>query len=153
MDLEPTARSGGTLTAGELAEAFRQFEDCCLHSPVWTPAGVDKILCCVQGDASGWARSAGWTAVSDGIGYVDSRSYTVVRLKAGTFGLLAEWSDTTGHGCQCDAATGTYDSIPDLLRLGVVEDEARDLVRRLLAVPGTVVADSGELEAAREAGA
>ena len=150
MDLERAAQVEVTapaeMTAEELDGAFTSLLGCCLHSPVWVPADVDRVLCCVQGDQSGWARSAGWTA-SDSIGDTDSQSYTVVRLKNSTFGLLAESSDTTGHGCQCNAATIAYDSIGDLLQLGIVEDGARDLIRNLLAVPGAVVADSGELEA------
>jgi hypothetical protein len=148
MDNLPAPIAPG-LDQGHLESEFRSLEGCCLHSPVWTPADVEKILCCVSDGGEGWGEPTGWTAPGN-IGYTDTRSYTVVRLKGGTFGLLSESSDTTGHGCQCDAATNTFASVGDLLQFGVVEDGARTLIRQLLAVPGAVVADSGELEAAPE---
>jgi hypothetical protein len=140
------------LTPKHLETMFGSLQDCCLHSPVWTPVDVDKVLCSVH-DADGeWRDSTPpadrWGAWKTG---TESTSYTVVRLKDGRFGLLSESEDYTGHGCQCTAATNVYDSVNDLVRLGVEEWQsgARDAIRQRLAVPGAVVADSGELEAGK----
>jgi hypothetical protein len=132
------------LTVKELESAFSELSRCCLHSPVWTPVDVDSVLCCLRTSYSGWQQCG-----TDRIGESDGESYTVVKLKNSTFGLLSESADYTGHGCQCGAATSAYDNVRDLLSLGVVESEARELIVRLLAVPGSVVTDAGGLEAGR----
>jgi hypothetical protein len=121
------------LTPKHLETMFGQLQGCCLHSPVWTPVDVEKVLCSVwQGDESGgWTDSAipeepygNWKTSTE------SGSYTVVRLKDGRLGLLSESEDYTGHGCQCSAATNAYDSLDDLLRLGIEEyqSEAREAI-------------------------
>lgn len=137
------------LTAKHLEVMFRQLQACCLHDPVWTPVDVDRVLCSVQsGYGGGWKDCTApddYGTFKDG---TETSSYTVARLKDGRLGLLAESEDYTGHGCQCNAATGAYESVSDLLRLGVEEwqEGAREAIRLRLAVPGAVVGDSGELE-------
>ena len=119
-----------TLTARHLEIMFGQLQDCCLHQPAWTPAGVAEVLCSVQNpDYENWEDSivpespgGDW---KDG---ADSSSYTVVRLHDGRYGLLAESEDYTGHGCQCDAAASIYGSLDELLKMGIPEQDARDAV-------------------------
>jgi len=127
-----------TLTTSHLEVMFGQLSDCCLHNPSWTPADVAEVLCSVwEGDESGgWqdcnAPDGQWGNWKGG---TESSSRTVVRLKDGTLGLLAESEDYTGHGCQCSAAVSTYASLGDLLRFGVEEyrSEARDLIAQRIA--------------------
>lgn len=124
------------LTPKHLEKMFGYLQDCCLHSPVWTPVDVDRVLCSV------WARyGPPWNDSNvpgeygnwkDG---TDNQSYTVVLLKDGRFGLLSEDEDYTGHGCQCGAATGTYDTLDDLLRFGVDNDGAREAIGSRLTAP------------------
>jgi hypothetical protein len=130
-----------TLTVRHLEIMFTQLLDCCLHDPPWTPGDVEQVLCSVWcGDESG-----GWKDCEppEGTYYswkdgTESSSYTVVRLRDGTLGLLAESEDYTGHGCQCSAAVSTYSSLADLQRFGVEGGEARDLIaRRCMASMGT----------------
>lgn len=138
------------LTPKHLEVMFRQLQGCCLHTPVWTPVDVDRVLCSVWDSYGGsWRDSAVPGEYGDWKDSTESESYTVVRLKDGRLGLLSESEDYTGHGCQCTAATNAYESLSDLLRLGVDNDGAREAIRLRLAVPGAVVGDSGELEAGR----
>lgn len=109
---------------------------CCMHVPAFTPDDISEVLCCVQRDGDRRWKPAPWTQVYDGIGRADTESYVVVRLNNGYYGLLAEYSDTTGHGCECGSWTSVYWRVSDLLRFGVVEGEARDLVARLLGMAG-----------------
>lgn len=125
------------ITPKGLEVMFGSLQNCCLHTPVWTPVDVAEVLASVwNGDESGGWRDckapAEYGNWKDGS---DSTSYTVVRLKDGRFGLLSESEDYTGHGCQCSAATNTYESLDDLLRLGVEEWQsgARDAIRARLA--------------------
>jgi len=140
--------SATQLTAQHLEIMFGRLQGCCLHSPVWTPVDVDAVLCSVQDSDGTWTDSTApegeWGSWKNG---TDSSSYTVVRLKGGRYGLLSESEDYTGHGCQCDAATNAYESLSDLLRLGVEEwrGGARDAILARVAVPGRVVGDAGEL--------
>lgn len=114
--------------------ALAALASCCLHVPAFAPGDISAVLCCVQRDSDRRWKPAQWTQVSDGIGRADTESYVVVCLKNEFYGLLAEYSDTTGHGCECGAWTNVYWRVSDLLRFGVVEGEARDLVARLLGM-------------------
>ena len=129
------------LTAKNLEIMFGQLQACCMHTAVWTPADVAEVLCSVwEGDGSGgWADcqpvAEHWGNWKNS---TESSSYTVARLKNGRYGLLAESEDYTGHGCQCNSSTTAYDSLHDLLRLGVEEwqSDARDAIRARLADAG-----------------
>lgn len=132
------------LTVKELESAFGELARCCLHSPAWTPADVDRVLCSVCRHYPDWGDSKSYD-----IGGSDSESETVVRLKDGRYGLLSESSDYTGHGCSCGASAGAYDTVDELLKLGVVDEKARVAIRIGMSVPGAVVTDSGELEAGK----
>lgn len=148
--------TGTDLTPKHLEIMFRQLQGCCLHDPVWTPVDAVRVLCSVQSDycGDGWKDCTAPDAYGTFKDSTDTNSYTVVRLKDSRFGLLSESEDYTGHGCQCNAATGAYDSVSDLLRLGVEEwqEGAREAIRLRLAVPGAVVGDSGELPPGSTAG-
>jgi len=139
------------VTPKHLEIMFGSLLGCCLHSPVWTPVDVDRVLCSIWDSYGGeWQDcTAPEQQYDNWKGGTESSSYTVVRLKDGRFGLLAESEDYTGHGCQCSAATIIGDSVADLVRFGVEEwqSDAREVIVRRLAVPGAVVTDSGELEA------
>lgn len=130
------------LTVKDLESAFGDLSRCCLHSPAWTPVDVDRVLCSVARSYPEWRAAETYD-----IGGSDSESETVVRLKDGRYGLLSESSDYTGHGCGCGASAAAYATVNELLKLGVVDEAAREAIRAALAVPGAVVADSGELEA------
>ena len=67
---------------------FSSLRGCCLHDPQWLPEDVAEQL--TQLDT--WED---W----------DSESITVVRLRPDGYGLITEWSDSSGHGCRCDAMT------------------------------------------------
>lgn len=121
------------LTANDVEQMFGYLQGCCLHAPVWTPVDITEVLCSVwNGDGSGgWTDSGVPGEYGSWKDSTESSSYTVVRLKDGRYGLLSESEDYTGHGCQCDAATNVYDSLDDLLRLGVEEWQsgARDAIK------------------------
>ena len=132
------------LTVKDLESAFSDLARCCLHSPAWTPVDVDQVLCSACRSYPGWRDSETYD-----IGGSDSESETVVRLKDGRYGLLSESSDYTGHGCQCGASATAFATADELLKLGVVDEAAREAIRIGLSVPGAVVTDSGELEAGK----
>jgi hypothetical protein len=47
------------LAPDHLGAIFRQLEGCCLHSPVWTPADAERVLCSVWHTyGEGWRDSA-----------------------------------------------------------------------------------------------
>lgn len=54
--------------------------------------------------------------------YCDSDSFAIVKLNTGKFLAMEEWSDTTGHGCQCDGAAKIFDTLQDAIDLGIGED-------------------------------
>jgi hypothetical protein len=116
-----------TITVDELRSTFASLTECCLHDPQWSPDDVAEVLAVVwEGDESGgWQRGEKQAT--------ESQAYTVVRLSDGRYGLLADSEDYTGHGCQCDSATSTFASYDDVLRLGIVEDEARTLIAQIVA--------------------
>lgn len=135
------------LVPKHLEHMFSYLQSCCLHTPVWTPADVDRVLCSIWSEYSGqWADSTTPGEYGGWKGGTESESYTVARLRDGRFGLLSESEDYTGHGCQCSAATNVYATLNDLLRFGVDSESAREAIRQRLAVQGAVVTDSGELE-------
>src|SRR3990172_3380469 len=43
----------------------------------------------------------------------------LVALAGGSFAVVYESEDTTGHGCQCSGDIGFYQTLDDALRLGV----------------------------------
>jgi hypothetical protein len=124
-------------TAKDVELMFGSLTGCCLHNPVWTPVDIAEVLCSVE-DSGGWTDCTrpSEDAYQQWKRGTESTSYTVVRLKDGRYGLLEEGEDYTGHGCQCDASTNVYDSLDDLLRLGIEEYrcEARDAIRARIEV-------------------
>ena len=111
----------------DLRNTYRELAECCLHQPAWSPDDVAVVLAAVwDGDTSaGWERGPKQST--------ESTAYTVVRLKDGRYGLLADSEDLTGHGCQCDSSALAYGSLDELLRMGIPEAEACALI--LEAVP------------------
>lgn len=83
----------------DLDDMFKILEGCCLHDPQWYPADVEKEIA--------WGGD-----VQTGS---ESESVVVVKLKDGTFGLLTQGEDYTGHGCQCDSMTVKEQSLYTLL--------------------------------------
>lgn len=124
------------MTIEELQQEFESLAGCCLHDLQWTPDDVAEVLCTVwNGDGSG-----GWKPGEKECS--DSNSCTVVRLKDGRFGLLDEWEDYTGHGCQCGSATAVYASMRELLEMGVPDEDARTAIRQETAIPGQLARDN-----------
>jgi hypothetical protein len=89
----------------EVFSAFKELEGCCLHEPQWRPIEVEKIL----------------TVVGDLL-CNDADSLLIVSLKNGGYGLLAESSDYTGHGCRCGSMTARETTLYGLL-IHLPEDE------------------------------
>jgi hypothetical protein len=102
------------LSVNDLTELFSDLLGCCLHEAQWTPGDVQKILVALWDGTEGWPPR-GWQPLTDVKGSTDSESVYVAALKDGTFGLLYESEDYTGHGCQCHSFTGRYASLDDLL--------------------------------------
>lgn len=126
------------LTVKHLEKMFGYLQNCCLHSPVWTPVDADRVLCSVWRQYGDTWNESGVPDLDYGGGWkdgTDSESYTVVLLKNGWYGLLSENEDYTGHGCQCGAATNTYQTLNGLLQLGVDNDGAREEIRQILTAP------------------
>jgi hypothetical protein len=91
----------------DLSEILGRVEGCCLHDAQWTRDEVDHVVAILDSD--------------DG-DYGETNSITIVALKplgddspGGSYGLLTESSDTTGHGCQCDAMTAREPTLRALL--------------------------------------
>lgn len=97
----------------ELREEFAGLTGCCLHEPQWLPEQVTELIL--------WRDDA-----EDYYGQTDQT--IVARLDKG-WGLLTSWSDTSGHGCQCDASTVRADSLHELMR-HLTEDEITRLIRQ-----------------------
>jgi len=83
-------------------DVFADLEGCCLHEAQWKPIEVDRQLAWV---------SPGMAEPLDS----DSSSLLLVQLKNGDYGLLAESSDYTGHGCQCGSYTVREPTLRELL--------------------------------------
>jgi hypothetical protein len=118
-----------SITDEGLRETYAGLLACCLHDPQWAPDDVAEPLCTVwDGDEGG-----GWKpGAKQG---TESVAYAVVRLKDGRYGLLADWEDYTGHGCQCSSSTSAYGSLDELLNMGIPEDGARTAIQAALAAP------------------
>jgi len=130
------------MTLEELRGEYESLAACCMHDRPWSPDDVAEVLCWVwRGDGGTWRDGPKDETESEGI--------IAVKLADGRYGLLTESEDYTGHGCQCNSATGVYASAGDMLRFGVPDEGAAGAIRERLAIPGMVVADSGELEAGR----
>jgi len=119
-----------------LRSQFDMLESCCLHDPKWHLAQVAGVIAAVwSGDYSEpWQE----LDLAEGKPSSDSESYTVVRLADGRFGLLAESEDYTGHGCQCGSSAVAFSTLPELLRYGVEEGEARKAIIKALVRKGLV---------------
>jgi hypothetical protein len=115
-----------------LTDTFRHLSDCCLHEPQWEPEEVTAVLAALWCGCGAGCES-GWEPLEDYKEYPDSDSVFAVSLDDGTFGLLGEGEDYTGHGCRCSSWTGRYPSIPDLLQFGC-EDVYRDKMAEALGV-------------------
>jgi hypothetical protein len=135
--------------------AFIELRGCCLHDEQWAPDDVEEVLVAwyTGGDEGGGPRlisvddfegssldpvhlyGPNWSAQWKPSGNEDG-SIFVVSLKDGGYGLLEESEDYTGHGCQCSAFTGRYDTIEELL-LGV-EQWRRTEVRSALVAAGVI---------------
>lgn len=90
----------------DLEEMFKELLRCCLHEPVWTPDQVTRELKWI-GD-----RQTG----------SESSSIVLVRLRArdgqrygADYGLLVQYEDYTGHGCQCSSMTAREETLAKLL--------------------------------------
>lgn len=55
--------------------------------------------------------------------YCDSNSFGIGKIKDGRFLVCSEWSDTTGHGCQCNGVTTLHESLEDALLMGLSEED------------------------------
>jgi hypothetical protein len=64
-----------------------------------------------------------WEQPRDDWSYSETHAFYVARLADGTWGLLEEDADTTGHGCQCGSSATRHETVADLLRFGVPEHE------------------------------
>ena len=109
-----------------LERIFDSLQGCCLHQAVWLPRDATMILCSIYTNDNGdWEDSLDYGAYGNWKDGTESSSYTIARLRSGKLGLLAEWEDYTGHGCQCDSSTSIYDNLTELLRYGIPEDYPR----------------------------
>ena len=102
-----TAISGKT--AADVAEEFGSLTSCCLHKPTWQPDEVERVITWHEEDNRDWA---------------DTDHLMIVKLKDG-YGSLASWSDSSGHGCRCDAATSRGATLHELLTHLTDEEIAR----------------------------
>ena len=122
-----------TITIEDLRSTYDSLAACCLHDPQWSPDDVTEVVAMVwEGDDTGGMWKPGEKTCSE------SESYTVVRLKDGRYGLLAEGEDYTGHGCQCSSSTAVYGSLDELLTMGVPEDGAREAITAVSSGTGTI---------------
>lgn len=132
-----------TFTTDELRDLFSYLAGCCLHTAQWAPPEVAEVL---WADWRGCGGDA-WQALPKDES--ESDSLVIVRLVDGTFGILAEGEDYTGHGCRCDSYTNRYATLTDLLNLGVLEaDRAGIALALATALDGEVV--EAEIVAAPE---
>lgn len=111
----------------DLTETFNMLEGCCLHEPQWRPEEVEKVL------AAFWSGYEGWQPLEDYKLSSDSQSAIAVKLADGSYGLLTEGEDYTGHGCRCDSFTGRYQTVQDLLEH--CEDGYRDKMAMVIPIP------------------
>ncbi len=95
----------------DLDALFSGLQGCCLHNPQWLPADVEAVLAGLWRGCGGWMQVAADGSKED----TESESVFAVKLKDGGYGLLHESEDYTGHGCRCDAFTGRYGSLGELL--------------------------------------
>ena len=112
-----------------LTETFDMLEKCCLHDPQWRPGEVTEVL------AAFWNGTGSWVPLEDvkSAWDTDSESVIAVKLNDGSYGLLTENEDYTGHGCQCDAFTGWYPTAEDLIFH--CEDGYRDKIAEVMGIP------------------
>jgi hypothetical protein len=52
-----------------------------------------------------------------------SDTLTICKLKSGFWILAQEWSDYTGHGCQCSGTLEVFDSLADLVACGLDKEQ------------------------------
>lgn len=85
--------------AADLAAIFEVITECCLHDPQWQAQDAKSMIV--------WhgSRETG----------PESNSLVIVRLDSG-FGLLTQFEDYTGHGCQCGSMTVREPTLHDLVK-------------------------------------
>lgn len=59
----------------------------------------------------------------------------LVKLTDGSYGILHEWTDYTGHRCQCGGFTGRYNSLKAALDYGIT-DRLRQEAQEALTAAG-----------------
>jgi hypothetical protein len=61
--------------------------------------------------------------------YDDTSSCAIFRLKDGRHVVAEEWSDSTGHGCQCSGAVDVFPNKEDLIQFGFDDAERETLAK------------------------
>jgi len=140
-DIQRRTEVDQVFTVDELTDLFTYLAGCCLHTAQWAPPEVAEVL---------WA---GWRGCGDEDYQPmpktesESDSVVVVRLADGSFGLLVEGEDYTGHGCQCASYTNRYATLGELLRFGITEGDRESIA---LALADAEVAEGEIVESAPE---
>lgn len=62
--------------------------------------------------------------------YSESEGCALVALKDGSFAVLYQSEDTSGHGCQCSGDLTFYSSLEDAINLGLLPHD-RDEYRKV----------------------
>ena len=92
---------------------------------VWTPEDIAKLalggaVCSdhrYQGGVPEWDDVERVVAASaEGLGDWDVSTEAILLLKDGRYATAWEWSDSSGHGCQCDGAVVFSDSVEAALQ-------------------------------------
>lgn len=96
------------LSLEQFREHVASVRECGDHPmPTLTDAIMDAVVEVVEG------------FIEEAETFEDTSSSIIVRLQDGRFGLFHEWSDSSGHGCQCDAGWTVYPTLDAaLLREG-----------------------------------
>jgi len=70
--------------------------------------------------------------------YCDTAAFAIGLDPAGKFIVIHEWSDTTGHGCQCDGTMSTHENFKSAYMLGLT-DEHRHALQKYIVSPEPTV--------------
>src|SRR5688572_10517497 len=87
----------------------------CPDHPLSSSVSHDDIASAETLFAAGGCSCFGVTPDGKDCGsYCDSSSFAIGRLRDGQYVLISEWSDSSGHGCQCNGTMYLGKSLADV---------------------------------------